>query len=246
MSYTVELGRLGNQIIRNLAVSLIAKKYDLYVNYCNYNIINNQLGIPLYIGNNKFNETIDLTDNNYFELYNKETLLNNINPNNDYFQTKEITNVLYNYLNEMNVKHNIISKNPFIERYNNNNDFLIHIRLTDAEQFNPGIDYYKKVINNINFDTMYITTDDNNHWFIQELFKQYHYKNPTILLSDKLEEIIQFSSTCRHVLLSHGSFSSVIGYLSFFSNIYYPEYDDTKKWHGDMFSIDGWNKIKHL
>ena len=246
MSYTVELGRLGNQIIRNLAVSLIAKKHNLYVEYCNYEIINNQLGIPLYIGNKKFNETIDLTDDNYFEVYNSDTLYNNINPNNNYFQTKEITNVLYIFLNEMNVKHTIISKNRFIERYNNNNDLLIHIRLTDAEHYNPGIEYYKKVINNINFNTMYITTDDNNHLFIQELFQQYHYKNPTIILLDKLEEIIHFSSTCRHVLLSHGSFSSVIGYLSFFSNIYYPEYDDIKKWHGDMFSIDGWNKIQHL
>lgn len=155
MSRTVELGRLGNQIIRNLAVSLIAKKHDLYVDYCNYDIIHNQLGIPLYRGNKIFNETIDLTDNNYFELYNRDKLDNNVNPNNDYFQTKEITNILYNFLNENSIKHNIIRKNRFIDRYNNNNDLLIHIRLTDAEHYNPGIDYYKKVINSIHFDTMY-------------------------------------------------------------------------------------------
>ena len=33
-------GRLGNQIIRNLAVSIIAEKHNLYVNYCNYDYEN--------------------------------------------------------------------------------------------------------------------------------------------------------------------------------------------------------------
>lgn len=53
---------------------------------------------------------------------------------------------------------------------------------------------------------------------------------------------IQFASTCKHIVLSHGSFSAVIGYLAFFSNVYYPAYGDTM-WYGDMFSIDGWKKL---
>jgi hypothetical protein len=43
--------------------------------------------------------------------------------------------------------------------------------------------------------------------------------------------------------LSHGTFSAMVGYLSFFSNIYYSEYESDKIWYGDIFSIDGWNKI---
>ena len=35
-------GRLCNQIIRNLALSILAKKYDLYVEYSNYDNINNK------------------------------------------------------------------------------------------------------------------------------------------------------------------------------------------------------------
>ena len=53
---------------------------------------------------------------------------------------------------------------------------------------------------------------------------------------------IQFASTCRNIILSHGSFSAIIGYLSFYSTIYYPEYEINKIWFGDMFSIDGWIK----
>ena len=53
---------------------------------------------------------------------------------------------------------------------------------------------------------------------------------------------IQFATTCKNIILSHGSFSAIIGYLSFYSTIYYPEYEINKIWFGDMFSIDGWIK----
>jgi hypothetical protein len=53
----------------------------------------------------------------------------------------------------------------------------------------------------------------------------------------------QFASTCKNIILSHGSFSAVIGYLSFCSNVYYPEYELNKIWYGDMFSIDNFIKL---
>lgn len=59
MTSIIASGRLGNQIIRNIAVSLIAEKNDLYVVYSSYNLINN-LGIDLFIGKNKHNNTIQL------------------------------------------------------------------------------------------------------------------------------------------------------------------------------------------
>ena len=53
----------------------------------------------------------------------------------------------------------------------------------------------------------------------------------------------QFGSTCKNIILSHGSFSAIIGYLAFYSNIYYPKYDENKKWYGDMFSINNWIEL---
>jgi hypothetical protein len=47
-STTAKNGRLGNQIIRNLAVSLIAEKHNLKVEYCNKELIQ-KLGIELSI-----------------------------------------------------------------------------------------------------------------------------------------------------------------------------------------------------
>jgi len=233
-------GRLGNQIIRNLAVSLLAEKYNLQVNYSNENLIK-KLGIELFSGSNSYNSIQDLTDDNYFTIYNSNKLDNNLNPNNNFFQTKEITNFLYNYLHTDKIKSNIIINNPYKERYNKNNDLFIHIRLTDVAHYNPGIKYYINAIKNIIFDNLYISTDDKNNGIIKKLLQLY----PSLQLIN-YDEIttFQFSSTCKHIILSHGSFSAVIGYLSFFSNIYYPEYELNKLWYGNMFSIDNWIKLR--
>ena len=245
MSITGNNGRLGNQIIRNLAVSLIASKYNLSVTYFNKDLIN-QLGIDLFSGSNVYNITYELNDTNFFSIYNSDQLNYNLNPNNHYFQTKDITNLLYNYLHSDKIKSKIIETNPFKERYNSNNDLFIHIRLGDVESFNPGINYYLNTINNIKFDNIYISTDNKHHFIISKLLCIY----PAAKLIQYNEiNTFQFASTCRNIILSHGSFSAIIGYLSFFSNIYYPEYehpgyiDYSKKiWYGDMFSIHDWIK----
>jgi len=230
-------GRLGNQIIRNLAVSLIAEKYNLKVHYFNKDIIE-KLGINLFSGNNVYNTTKTLNEINYFSIYNCDNLNYNLDPNENYFQTNEITNFLYLYLN--NIKSNIIEKNIFKCRYNENNDLFIHVRLTDVSHLNPGIHYYTKTIESIKlkFDNIYISSDDENHSIVKTLLQ--HPKSKLI----KYDEIntIQFASTCKYIILSHGSFSATIGYLSFFSDVYYPEYETNKIWYGDMFSINSWIK----
>lgn len=239
MTTTTQNGRLGNQIIRNMAVSLIAQKFDLKVNYCNKELIEN-LGIELFSGSKVHNGTMILTDDNYFEVYNGNNLKHNLNPNQNYFQTKQITNFLYDYLHKDEIKNNIIQKNNlYKDRYNNNNDLFVHVRLGDAIHWNPGVPYYVNTIKNIQFDNLYISSDSPHHDIMQKILKQY--PTATIINYDEVKTI-QFASTCKNILLSHGSFSAVIGYLSFFSNIYYPEYENDKIWYGDMFSIPSWNK----
>ena len=243
---TIDNGRLGNQIIRNLAVSLIAEKYDLKVNYYNKDIIN-KLGIDLFSGNKSYQSINVLNDENYFAVYNCGNLNYNLNPNDSYFQTKDISTFIYNYLHMDIIKSSIIEKNPFKTRYNTNNDICIHIRLTDAAGWNPGVNYYLNTIKSINFDNLYITTDDKHHYIIKTIIGIYPKAN--VIEYDEITTF-QFASTCKHIILSHGSFSAIIGYLSFFSKVYYPEYehpgyiDHSKKiWYGDMFTINDWIKM---
>ena len=78
----------------------------------------------------------------YFQS--KSVIKCNLNLMHDYFQNKEIINILYNYL-QLNKQH-IIDKNPYKIRYKNNNDVFLHIRLTDVKHFNPGINYYENAL----------------------------------------------------------------------------------------------------
>jgi hypothetical protein len=96
MIITIANGRLGNQIFRNLAVSIIAKKHDLLVNYISYDIIK-QLGINLYIGRKKYAyyKNMILSDTNYFDILNKGPNGLNLNPNHNYFQTQKISKILF-------------------------------------------------------------------------------------------------------------------------------------------------------
>jgi hypothetical protein len=233
-------GRLGNQIIRNLAVSLIAKKHNLKVDYYNKDLIE-QLGIELFGGTHLHIHMIKLTDDNYFGVYNSLNCNFALDPNSNFFQTREICNLIHKHLRMKNIMSNIINKNPFNPRYNANNDLFVHIRLGDVANQNPGVKYYTNAMKNIKFDRLYISTDDSKHEITLTLLSLF----PESELVEKDEiTTFQFASTCKHVVLSHGSFSAVIGYLSFFSDIYYPEYESNKIWCGDMFSIDGWHKLK--
>jgi hypothetical protein len=235
-------GRLCNKVIMNLCFSILAEMNNLYITY-DYENECRQLGINLFCGKCIYNVDLLVSDNNYLEIVNKsreQIFTTNIKNFNSYFQTKEISNFLFDYLNLPNISKNIINKNKFIDRYNNNNDIFIHVRLGDVMQFNPGYKYYEKSIKNINnYDKIYVSSDSINHDICQLLIKNFN----AIPIQYNEVETIQFGSTCKNVILSHGSFSCVIGYLSFFSNIYYPSYEENKMWYGDMFSIVKWNKV---
>ena len=238
MSITTDKnGRLCNQIIRNLSLSLIAEKHDLYIQYSSHNRIK-RLGIKLFIGNKKYKDTLLVDNNNYFNILNMVELDKNIDGNKSYFQTREITNLLYQHISDN--KNDIIDINPYRDRYNNNNDCFIHIRLGDATKWNPGIDYYIKCLELLNFTNLYIASDDLNNEMILKL--RGRYKSLKIIDYDEIKTI-QFGSTCKYIILSHGSYSAIIGYLSFFSDIYYKKYELGKLWYGDMFSINKWNVI---
>lgn len=239
MTQTKGNGRFCNQLFRNVAVSLIAEKCHLMVDYISIDLIR-LLGISLYTeGTNTYIDTIPLSDTNYMEMYNNaQNITSNLNPNDDFFQTKEISRLIHAYIKTQ--KDNVIWANPFKDRYLMNNDVCIHVRLTDASQHNPGASYYIQTLARIKPDNIYIATDEPTHSIIYEIAKFY----PTCkLITLDMIKTIQLASTCKHVILSHGSFSAVIGYLSYYSTVYYPKYDKNHMWYGDMFSIDGWNKM---
>lgn len=242
MSFTLQCGRLCNQIFRNIVTSQLAKKHDLNCKYSSHLLIK-KLGIELFSGKKRYRETIEVNDENYFSLLNQEKLEKNINPNKSFFQTKELSSYVYSFL--QNSKESIINANCFKERYNCNNDLFIHIRIGDVADLNPGVEYYKQAIELVKssetINKIYVSTDSPHSKIIIELQRLF----PEIIIKNyQPVETIMFGSTCKNIILSHGSFSAIIGYLGFYSKIYYPDYSRTKRiWFGDMFSIENWIKL---
>lgn len=254
MSQANNCGRLGNQIFRNIALSIFIRKFDLFAYYYNYDIIVNKLGITLYNGSKIYSndKTIVLDDENYFYLYFQDKLEYNVNTNLSYFQTKELSNLIYQYCNTDIIKENVMLHNKYKNRYNNNNDIYIHFRLDDVSRHSPKFEYFIKVIDLIKFkqaddnnnSNIYYSTDadENKHEYISKIKNIY----PNIIHIDTDEvNTIHLASTCKYVILSQGTFSAIIGYLSFYSEVYTPEYDINNFWHGDIFTIENWYRIQY-
>jgi len=234
-------GRLCNQVYRFLAVSIIAKKHDLAIHYETewYEKVKS-LGIELYSGNTIYDTLVDLDETNFTYYRDKDTIDVTFNRVSSFFQTKEISNYFYTYLRSEEVMNTIISCNIFKERYTTNNDCFVHIRLGDVTKYTPGFNYYSLALSKLSFDTLYISSDSIDHEIITKLREKY----PTAILLDYNEkDTIHFGSTCKHIVLSFGSFSSIIGLLSFYSDIYYPRQDFS--WCPDIFSNPTWTMIDY-
>lgn len=254
MSSTVQTpGRFGNHFIRNVLMHILAEKYDLAMEYSYSNIIR-ALGIPLFSGSQKFQENRILDSDAKMERLLQEIDLscldsgfilekNLIMLGDIYCQTREMTNILYDFLRSERIRSGIIQANPFRSRYENNNDIFVHIRLGDVADKNPGFVYYEKVLKSLEkkgYDHIILSSDSPSHPICQKIFMGF--RNTSFLQVSEIQTI-HYASTCRNIVLSHGSFSAVIGYLSFFSEVYYPVYDPEKIWYGDMFSVPGFQKV---
>lgn len=227
MSVCKGSGRFGNYFIRSVATSIIAEKFNLSISYDSkyeHNII--ELGINLFNGTNEYKTSIHLCNKNFIDIYNNDSIHDNI-ISRDYLQQKDITSLINCYLNKDKVKNRVIESNKFKHRYRNNNDCFIHVRLGDVEKYNPGFQYYDKILSKLQFDTLYIGSDSPNSIVIKQLLQKY---TNAVCCEYGMTDTILFGSTCKHVVLSYGTFSSTIGYFSFYSYVYPVPYTEEYAW----------------
>jgi hypothetical protein len=93
-------------------------------------------------------------------------------------------------------------------------------------QYNPGSSYYVGILSTLNVDRVYLSTDSKEHPIIQEIMQD---KRIQLYENTPLDTIL-FASTNKHIILSHGTFSGIIGYLAFFSTVYYLKENETNAW----------------
>jgi hypothetical protein len=230
-------GRFGNLFFINMFLHFYSKKNDLL---CNYKYFDNftKLGIELNIGTKVYDINLLLTEQNYVLILNNES--DNFKPSNIiihndiWLQNKDFGLYLKNYFNNQIHKNKIILNNCFKERYNNNNDLFIHLRLGDVESNTTKLfEYYDKLLSNIYFENGYISSDSISNKFCEYFIKKY---NLNIVNYDEIKTIM-FGSTCNNIILSGGTFSWLIGFFAFYSEyIYYPLYE--KPWFGNIFETN--------
>jgi hypothetical protein len=230
--------RLGNLFFLNMGLHFFSIKFDLKSNY-KYDNIFKKLGIYFFKGNNMYDRNLLLTDYNFIEILKSDISPQNIIINNDvWFHTRRFCKIIKRYFIEKNLFKKVLEKNLFKSRYDNNNDLFIHVRLGDVTSKTEHLfNYYNNTINSIKFNQGYITSDNINHDLCQRLIKKFN----LITINSSEVETIMFGSTCKHIILSGGTFSWLIGFLGFKSeNIFYPELNE--RWYGDVFCFSEWKK----
>lgn len=238
------LGRFGNLFLVAMAFHFYAKKNNLKVVYKDHERFK-KLGVDFYTTDtdSSFQDTIKLTDENFFSLITGPPVHKNLLLCNDMWcQTKEFALYLRDYFNQEQQKELILSSNPFMFRYNNNNDVFVHVRLGDVTGVHSlPFEYYDKALSNLShFNKGYISSDSIDHPICRDLIQKYKLTP----IDYDVVETIQFASTCRHLVLSLGTFSWLIGFLAYFSDdIQYPV--DKKPWHGNIFVFPEWKCIDY-
>ena len=230
---------IGNEFFKGMVLHIVSKNNNLKASYNFYDKFK-KLGIDFFVdGTNEYNEKIALTDETFFDYIN--TPIDKNVELQGYFQTKDFAEYLKQYFTENDLFEPIKQANPYKYRYNTNNDMFIHVRLTDAAKHNHGPAYYDHVISNLQYSTGYISSDDIRHPICQYLIQKYNLN----IYSSKVVDTIQFASTCKHIVLSNGTFSWLIGFLAFYSSIYYPQPDLQHVWFGDIFVFPEWKSVNY-
>lgn len=250
-------GRMCNHIIKYLICYLISKKYNIPVFLKNVTYLKDSflLGLNLqkfinFADNDKKYKSMGIDEKYVINLLNNDLIINNnynyILVENNFCQQPNIIYHIVLYFNnpKNEICQEIISNNKYKNRYNNNNDAFIHIRAINSAMQRSGcktkipdfptLEYYEKIIEkHINsVDNIYISSDNINNNIINSLMGKYNNLKKVNLSS---VDTILFGSTCKHVILSCGSYSFIIGIFSFFSNIYFNK-DAGKGWHSKFYT----------
>jgi hypothetical protein len=219
-------GRLGNKLLQNVGISVLSKIYNYFPEYHDIEE-NNLIGLNLFCGKEK--------KTNFVWYYDSESLKQLLNQDiqndhgiiyNGYFQDK------YFLLNYKKSIDEIVKKRE-IKKYN---EVFVHVRLGDAKHKNPGILYYKNILNSISFDGGLISSDSIDDEIVKKLSEEYNLK----IFNSSPIDTIMVGSEYEYRVLSGGTFSWWIGYLGNNNNVFCPA---TPKFHGDIFVYPEWNRV---
>jgi hypothetical protein len=226
-------GRLGNNLIQYISSLFFAKKFNL-----NFNLEpNSNSGNWNFLLKNRIvngltgNQTIEVNDDNFIDLLNREKIEPNHYHFNGYFQNKEF---LQTYESEIKSLLNINYINT------DKDSVFVHYRIGDVmnDRRMLPLEYYIDALDSITFKSGFISSDSIDHVFCKQLISKY---NLTPIHGLSPIDTLNFGKNFNNLVLSEGTFSWWIGYLSNAENIICNKRNYL--WHGDIF-LDRWKKLQ--
>lgn len=223
-------GRYGNNLFQYMTSCILSKKFNQeiqnpmsskIINYSNYNF------------SKKFNNTIQVNDDNILKILEIENLESNIILN-GFFQNYEIIELFeYNrnyFINDLDTKKSQV---------------FLHVRLGDlleddySNRRYMSLEYYQDILKKISFDGGFISSDSINHHIITNLKSEFNLQE----FNSNEEDTILFASTFEYKILSLGTFSWWMGFLGCQDNVFFPNPSKYRKWHGNIHNNKNWKLI---
>ncbi len=222
-------GRLGNNLFQYAAAYIFANKFNLRISS---GVVENKFDLPLLTGETTGGPIIDVDDSNFMNLLESES----IEPAHyrfvGYYQNRDF---ILKYRDEIKSLFNLTFTDT------SNDQVFVAYRIGDinGERQMLPIEYYRAALQNIGSHDGYITSDTPDHPNVLQLANEFNLK----IYNESPLETIDFVKNFNNLVLSEGSFSWWMGFLSSAKNIYYNE--RPRFWHGDMFVLPEWKALKY-
>lgn len=235
-------GRLGNRVFQNLAVSLIAQRWDLATRY-SLESESSRLGLKLFSGRRLMvGRSTALVEDSLRPLLEgeigagKESSARegddaatamaagarfSFSPHGVWFQTPWFARKLRGEVLPA-MRESMLRANPWRNRLSQNNDTFVHVRIGDKEETVRSVNDYASAIaaargGNTSGDDEPLSgsvyiASDSPHHAVVRELVQRF--RATLLEDLDRVEIIQFGATAQKLVLSDGTFSWLIGVVS--------------------------------